>query len=85
MKLVSAPLQVMGMSGTFTWTETHQRCWKALLLLAFLEIESHVIDKSKPLFLATDSSQISIAWVLFQLIDGHIFVINLDAKLLNAK
>ena len=71
-KLVSAPLQQMGMSGNFIWTEVHQRSWKALLLLASLEIESHVIDKTKPLFLATDSSQISIGWVLFQVIDGHV-------------
>ena len=34
--------------------------------------------------MATDSSQISIAWVLFQLIEGQIFVINLDAKLLKS-
>ena len=37
---------------------------------------------SRPLFLSTDSSQISIAWVLFQLVDGHVCVINLDSKLL---
>ena len=51
MKLVAAPLQVMGMSGVFEWKEEHQRCWKALLLLATLELESHVIDKTRPLFL----------------------------------
>ena len=84
MKLVAAPLQIMGMSGEFNWTETCQRSWKALLLLASLEIESHVIDKTRPLFMATDSSQISIAWVLYQLIEGQVFVINLDAKLLKS-
>ena len=39
---------------------------------------------TKPLFLATDSSQISIGWVLFQVIDGHVYVINLDSKLLKS-
>merc|ERR1712015_329579 len=75
-------LQKMAMSGDFVWTELHQKSWKALLLLASLEIGSHVIDMSRPLFLSTDSSQISIAWVLFQLVDRHVCVINLDSKLL---
>ena len=81
MKLVVAPLQTMAMSGIFDWREEHQKSWKALLLLASLELESHVIDKTRPLFLATDSSQISIAWVLYQLVSGQVVVINLDAKL----
>ena len=82
MKLVAAPLQELAMSGEFHWTEVHQRSWMALLLLAELEIESHVIDETRPLFLASDASQISVAWVLFQLIAGEIIVINLDGKLL---
>merc|ERR1711954_4168 len=82
MKIIAAPLQQMGMSGSFSWTELHQKSWKALLLLAALEIGSHVIDKTRPLFLATDSSQIAIGWVLYQIVDGDISVINLDSKLL---
>ena len=82
MKLVSAPLQRMAMSGVFRWDEVHQRSWKALLLNASLELESHVVDKSRPLFLATDASQISIGWVLYQIIAGEVVVINLDGKLL---
>ena len=84
MKLVAAPLQRMGMSGIYEWKEVHQKSWKALLLLAALELESHVIDTSRPLFLATDASQISIGWVLFQLVDGGVVVINLDFKLLKS-
>ena len=34
MKIIAAPLQKMGMSGDFVWTELHQKSWKALLLLA---------------------------------------------------
>ena len=50
MKLVSAPLQRMGMSGVYKWDEVHQKAWKALLLLAALELESHVVNTSRPLF-----------------------------------
>ena len=84
MKLCAAPLQKMAMSGEFVWEEVHQRAWKALLLLTGLEFASHVIDTSRPLFLCTDASQISIAWVLYQIVDGEIKIINLDGKILKS-
>merc|ERR1712030_54184 len=71
-------------SGTFKREEIHQRAWKALLLLTGLEFASHVIDRSRPLFLCTDASQISIAWVLYQIVNGEIQVINLDSKILKS-
>merc|ERR1711891_91752 len=45
---------------------------------------SHVIDKTRPLFLCTDASQISIGWLLFQIIAGEIKIINLDSKILQS-
>ena len=82
MKLCAAPLQKMAMSGEFVWEEVHQRAWKALLLLTGLEFASHVIDTCRPLFLCSDASQISVAWVLYQIVDGEIKIINLDGKIL---
>ena len=62
------PLYQMAMTGVFQWASVHQKAWKAILLLASLGFELNVIDKSKPLLLASDSSQISISWVLFRVI-----------------
>ena len=84
MKVIAAPLQQMAMSGTFQWEKLHQDAWKALLLITGLEFASHVIDKSRPLFLCTDASQISIGWLLFQIINGEIRIINLDSKILQS-
>merc|ERR1711895_171448 len=54
------------------------------ILITGLEFASHVIDKSRPLFLCTDASQISIGWLLFQIINGEIRIINLDSKILQS-
>ena len=84
MKLCAVPLQQMAMTGVFEWKEVHQRAWKALLLLSSLEFESNVVDKSRPLFLASDASQISVGWVLYQIVLGEIKIINLDGKILKS-
>ena len=84
MKIIAAPLQQMAMAGTFKWEKIHQDAWKALLLITGLEFASHVVDKTRPLFLCTDASQISIGWLLFQIINGEIKIINLDSKILQS-
>merc|ERR1711895_425948 len=54
------------------------------ILITGLEFASHVIDKTRPLFLCTDASQISIGWLLFQIINVEIRIINLDSKILQS-
>ena len=76
------PLHQMAMTRVFQWTSVHQKAWKAILLLASLAFALNVIDKNKPLLLAPDSSQISISWVLFYIINANIKLIALDSKIL---
>ena len=72
----------MAMSGTFKWEMKFQLAGKATILLASLGFENHVIEKNQCLFLVTDSSQIAISWVLFQIIHGEIRLNSLDSKVL---
>ena len=74
----------MAVSGHFEWGLKHQLAWKATLLVASLAFENHVIEQDKPLFVATNASQIAISYVLFQIIEGEIRVVGLDSKILKS-
>ena len=76
------PLHQMCLSGKFEWTSVHQAAWQAIKLLCSLNFENNVIDENRTLILACDSSQISVSWVMFQIIHGDIKLISLDSKIL---
>ena len=65
----------MAMSGKFEWGMKHQLAWRATILMASLGFKNHVVEKDQSLFLATDASQIAISWVLFQILNGEIKII----------
>ena len=82
LQIVAMPLHQMCLSGKFEWTNVHQQAWQAIKLLCSLNFENNVIDENRTLILACDSSQISISWVMFQIIHGEIKLISLDSKIL---
>ena len=72
----------MAMTGKFEWLEKHQLAWKAVLLLATMGFENHVVDRNKTLFVATDASQIALSYVVFQIVQGDIKLISTDSRIL---
>ena len=83
--VVSKPIQDMTSSGTFSWTSLHQECWETIKLLCVLNFQTHVIDQTRPLYVATDASQISIACIIFQIdTEGKMVMIATDSRILKA-
>ena len=74
----------MAMSGQFKWDPVHQMAWNCIKFLACLGFELHVIDKKLPIYYTCDSSQISVAYIGFQVIDGEIKVTSMDSKILKS-
>ena len=74
------PLHQMCLSGRFEWNSVHRQAWLAIKLLASLNFENCVIDENRTLILACDSSQISVSWIMFQVIDGEIKLIGADRR-----
>ena len=77
------PLHQMCLSGKFEWTSVHQSAWEAIKLLCSLNFQNNVVDENRTLLLACDSSQISVSWVSFQIVEGDVKLISLDSKILN--
>jgi len=84
LSVLAAPLNKMALTGCFKWDKVHQLAWKTILFIASMGFELHVIDKHKPIYYCTDSSQISVAYFAFQVIDGEIRVVNMDSKILKS-
>ena len=83
MKLVAHPIQVMAQSGVFAWSELHKQSWSCLKMLACLGFEMNVIDSTRPIYYACDSSQISCAFIAYQIsTEGEILLISMDCRIL---
>ena len=82
LQILSVPIAQMAQSGIFRWTSVHQEAWKAILLVASMGFELSVINKQKPIYFTSDASQISIAYLIFQVDDGQIKIIGMDCKIL---
>ena len=84
LKKITSPLHKMCLSENFNWGQLEAEAWGNLKFVCGLKIKNYLIDKSRPLFLTTDASQISIAWMLFQINkDGDIEIVATDSKLLH--
>ena len=84
LSVLAAPLNKMAVSGTFRWDTVHQLAWKTILFIASMGFELHVVDKNLPIYYCTDSSQISVAYFAFQVVDGQIRVVSMDSKILKS-
>ena len=83
LKIVTATLQEMGSSGIFKWEKLHQEAWNSMKMLCRLTFSNSVVDQSRHLFIACDSSQIALGVICFQLADdGQIISIYTDCKIL---
>ena len=83
LKIVTAPLQEMCNSGIYKWGKIHQEAWNSMKMLCSLKFSNSVVDQSRHLFVACDSSQIALGVICFQLADdGEILLISTDCKIL---
>ena len=83
LRKITAPLQEMVKSGVFRWDRIHQESWESMKLLCGLQFTNSVIDQTKHLYIATDSSQIAIAFLCFQISDsGEMILIFTDCRIL---
>jgi hypothetical protein len=83
LKIITAPLQEMCTSGVFKWERVHQEAFQSMKLLCSLKFTNSVIDQTKNLFIACDSSQIALGILAFQISDnGEIILIFTDSKIL---
>ena len=83
LRKITAPLHVMCQGENFRWGEIESKSWANLKQLISLKIRNYHIDPTKPLFVTTDSSQIAIAFMAFQVsTEGEIRVVCCDSKLL---
>ena len=81
LKIITAPLQEMCTSGVCKWQKVHLEAWESMKLLCSLKFTNSVIDQTKHLYIACDSSQIAIGLLCFQISDeGEMILIFTDCK-----
>ena len=84
-KKVILPLTKMAMSEGFYWRQLEQEAFENLKMLISLRIKNSVIDTTKLLFCCTDCSQISCAFMIFQIDNkGTMQVIATDSRILKS-
>ena len=83
LKIITAPLQELYTSDVFKWEKVHQEAWESMKLLCSLKFTNSVIDQTRHLYIACDSSQIAIGIICFQISDeGEMILIYTDCKIL---
>ena len=56
--------------------------WNTILFIASMGFELHVVNQDLPIYYTTDSSQISVAYVGFQVVNGEIKIVSMDSRIL---
>ena len=79
LSVLAAPINKMALSGIFKWDTVHQIAWNTILFIASMGFEVHVVNKDLPIYYTTDSSQISVAYCGFQVVDGEIRIVSMDS------
>ena len=83
LRKITDPLQEMETFGVFRWDRIHQESWESMKLLCGLKFTNSVIDHKKHLYIGTDSSQIAIGFICFQISEtGEMILIFTDCKIL---
>ena len=80
---MSAPLLSLAKSEKFTWGKLEAESFEYVKTLIQLDIKNYHVNVPRPLFVATDTTQISVGFILFQITpDGYMKLIRCDSKLL---
>ena len=85
LKKISSPLQTLATADSFYWGKLEEELYKSVKQLIALEVKNYLIDPTKILWITTDFSQISVAYMCFPLSDEcYLKVVNCDSRLLKA-
>ena len=83
LKKLAEPLLSLAKSEKFYWNKLEAEAFENIKFIIQFKIWNFHVKREEPLFLASDSSQISAGYILFQLTeDGHIRLIKCDSRLL---